>query len=590
MLKQVFEISPARVIHQFINKFLNILGSTFLYVYFMRYLFQSGDINRSMGEVTTFIIIVAIIMFFLSIYNAWYNNVFLRENDIKVSFTFNKILFEKAASVDISCYENPEFYENYTKAISVGSKKAIEIVSCLSSIIANFVSFTYVIYTLFTLNIIAGIYCTTIVIFCYFLGRFSSKVTYQRDIENVKFDRRIDYVDRVMYLQQYAKEIRLTNIFNVLKTMYEHALKNKNNIIDKYWKSIYRFNVFSEIFSSNLIFNLSLLFAAFSAMVTKSINLSGFILISTGVINATWTLFDFVRGINQTYQNAKYISNFRTFIDYKPKIDESQDGLPVGEIKVLTFDNVSFKYDGHNEYVLKNICMTISAGEKVALVGHNGAGKTTLVKLIMRLYDPTEGKILLNGIDIKEYNIKEYRKAIGTVFQDFKIFSMSVIDNILMQDAKDQKEYEKAIEAMKLSEIYNKVETFKYKENTILTKEFDDEGEVLSGGEYQKIAIARAIAKGSRILILDEPCSALDPLTENKIHELILRLCSLEQNKDKISIIISHRLSLAASSNYIYVMENGQIVESGRHSELIEKNGVYADMFKKQLESYSRWC
>jgi ATP-binding cassette subfamily B protein len=248
--------------------------------------------------------------------------------------------------------------------------------------------------------------------------------------------------------------------------------------------------------------------------------------------------------------------------------------------------NVVFKYKDDSENVLHDVSMSIKAGEKIALVGHNGAGKSTLVKLIMRLYDPTEGRILLNGTDIRAYNLQAYRALIGVVFQDYRMFSLSAAENVMMKRITSPEDREKAAEALRESSAYELIQTLKHKEETILTREFDDEGAVLSGGEYQKIAVARAFAKDARLLIMDEPSSALDPIAEHTMYETIMRLCARKENADKLAIIISHRLSSAAGADRVYMLEQGKVIEYGTHRELVRANGAYADMYKKQAESY----
>ncbi|MFD2506408.1 ATP-binding cassette domain-containing protein, partial [Paenibacillus septentrionalis] len=215
------------------------------------------------------------------------------------------------------------------------------------------------------------------------------------------------------------------------------------------------------------------------------------------------------------------------------------------------------------------------------LVGHNGAGKSTLIKLMMRLYDPTEGEILLNGRNIKEFDLMSYRSLYGTVFQDFKIFSMTIAENVLMRDVETEEDRQLVINALKKSRVYDKVATLPEGIDTMLTKEFDEQGVVLSGGEFQKIAIARIFAQEAELLILDEPTSALDPIAEFEIFESMMEAC-----KDKAVVIISHRMSSAMLADRIYYMEDGEIQESGSHMELMQLQGKYAELFLKQAEKY----
>ena len=262
----------------------------------------------------------------------------------------------------------------------------------------------------------------------------------------------------------------------------------------------------------------------------------------------------------QFQNHSLYIDNLRYFLEYKPAIHENREGLDPPDNCLLALKNVSFKYAGQEDYSLKNINFTIKQGEKIALVGHNGAGKTTLVKLLMRLYDVTEGEIQLNGRPIKEYKLKGYRNLFSVVFQDFKVFAVSVLENILLKADITKEEKNRAVSGMK-----------------------DENGAVLSGGETQKIAISRVFARDCPIAILDEPSSALDPLAEYAMYEAMMNAC-----RDKAVIFISHRLSSAVLADRVYIMEKGEIIESGTHRELLEKGGKYADMWSKQAEKYRK--
>jgi ATP-binding cassette subfamily B protein len=257
-------------------------------------------------------------------------------------------------------------------------------------------------------------------------------------------------------------------------------------------------------------------------------------------------------------------------LDYRPKIADKIDARFVPEApSAIKLVNVSFTYNGFTEPTLKNINFEIKPKEKVAIVGDNGAGKSTLIKLIMRLYDATEGSIYLDGINIKEYEVKPYRDSFATVFQDFQIFAAKLSENVMMDIVKD-------------SDFLGKLENLPQDIDTPLTREFYDSGVMLSGGEAQKIAIARVFAKKSATVILDEPSSALDPISEYNMN-----ISLMEAVKDKTVIFISHRLSTTRLADRIFMLANGEIIEEGSHEDLMKLNGKYAEMFNLQAEKYS---
>ncbi len=226
--------------------------------------------------------------------------------------------------------------------------------------------------------------------------------------------------------------------------------------------------------------------------------------------------------------------------------------------------------------------MKFEGKKTYALVGHNGAGKSTIIKLLLRFYDPTEGEILLNGRNIKEYNLQKYRALFATAFQDNRMFSMTVADNVTLGEDIPENEREQVVtDALKLSGVYEKVMSLPLGINTTLTREFDDKGAVLSGGEFQKIVVSRAFARRCPIKVFDEPSSALDPIAEYKLFDNILKAC-----KENTLLFISHRLSSVQNADHVFLLENGEVVEEGTHRELMARRGLYADMYQKQAENY----
>lgn len=230
---------------------------------------------------------------------------------------------------------------------------------------------------------------------------------------------------------------------------------------------------------------------------------------------------------------------------------------------------------------LKNVSLSLKKGEKIAIVGYNGAGKTTLIKLLMRLYDPTSGKILLNGQDLKDYDLSAWQDRIGVVFQDFKIFAASLAENVVNGRYEEVVDKERVMTALDAAGFSQKLSELPRELDTPLTREFDDNGVELSGGESQKVAIARVFARPYELIVMDEPSSALDPVAEYDLNQAILRYAA-----HKTVIFISHRLSTTRMADRIYMFDRGSLIESGNHDELMAQNGKYAEMFRMQAEKY----
>jgi ATP-binding cassette subfamily B protein len=296
------------------------------------------------------------------------------------------------------------------------------------------------------------------------------------------------------------------------------------------------------------------------------------------------TLMTSIQGVLMRYQNIKYINdyvkNYEEFIN-SPNMD--YDGtLPVEKRDdnkfELAFKDVSFKYLGSEEYILKNVSLKFNIGERVALVGLNGAGKTTLIKLLLRFYEPTEGEITLNGINISKYDYDEYMTIFSVVFQDFNLFDFPLDEVIAASTDVDSERVRKVIDMVGLRKL---VDEMPDKEHSLLGNE-NGTGVGLSGGEAQKVAIARALYKGAPFVILDEPTAALDPVAEAEVYENFDKLVG-----NKTSIYISHRMSSCKFCDRIVVIDGGKIAEEGNHSELIAHNGIYAKLYNTQAAYYT---
>lgn len=271
-------------------------------------------------------------------------------------------------------------------------------------------------------------------------------------------------------------------------------------------------------------------------------------------------LFEFYEIPNEMYQGSLTIEKRR---DRKYEIE---------------FQNVSFQYPNTDKYVLRNVSMKFNVGERVALVGQNGSGKTTFIKLLCRLYDPSEGEILLNGINIRKYNYQEYMSIFAIVFQDFKLLAYSIGENVSVKKDYDEK---KVIDSLKRAGFHNLSEKFPKGMETSLYKHVDNDGIELSGGESQKIALARALYKEASFMILDEPTAALDPIAEAEVYSNFNHII-----EDKTAVYISHRLSSCKFCDKIAVFHEGKIIETGSHEDLLSKNGKYTELWNAQAKYY----
>ena len=581
---EMWKIHPAGVIAYFLDQFIQYAFWVFYSVIFMQFLFGDENGLRSFSDTATFIVVALFVNILFRSISQWYWNVYGQKADIKIHYGLNMKLFGKAQSVDISCFETPEFYNTYTKAATEASVRAQSVLYNCSSAIGSFVSSVYVIITMALITPWSLVFIALPLFANLYLGKRLANLSFKENEETTGDRRRIDYVDRIVYFRKYAGELRLTNIYNVLERMFRKSADNITDVKMKYAAGYAFLNATKSVMMFLLGYEGMWLCAAVLAL-KGSITIGQAVVLINAITSVSWMINDFEKTTSECSKNAFFIDNLKTFLNFEPQIDETKDGLePPQNVETLEFKNVSFSYIGQEELALKNVSLTMRKGVRHALVGINGSGKSTLIKLMMRFYDPTEGEILLNGINIKEFDVKKYRELIGAAFQDFALFSATVGENVLMRELASDEDRECVISALKESDVYDKISSLEKGIDTVLTKEFDNEGAELSGGERQKIAIARAFAKNSPIVILDEPSSALDPIAEYKMFKTVNRLC---EGENTLSVMVSHRLSSAAMCDRLFVFQNGELKEEGTHKELLANKGIYANMFLKQARNYT---
>jgi ABC-type multidrug transport system, ATPase and permease components len=336
----------------------------------------------------------------------------------------------------------------------------------------------------------------------------------------------------------------------------------------------------SELGANTILLDVAYLgYLIFQTMVTKMLSYGSLLSLYESASSLKNGLKNLTKIIPKFQQHSFYIEKIRSFLAFESEIKDGPNSINSVEFESLSLNHITFRYS-EDEPTLKDVSLTIKAGEKIAIVGYNGAGKTTLIKLFMRLYDVQEGSVLVNGKDIREYIVKDYRKLYGSVFQDYKLYGASLGENVKTDLVKEEDE-QAIINALDKSGFAKRFQNLSNCLNTAITREFDEEGVNLSGGEAQKVAIARSFLKDCPVIILDEPSSALDPVSEYNLNESMLKAA-----ENKTVIFISHRLSSTKMADRIYMLENGRVIEQGSHKELMENGGRYAAMFNMQAEKY----
>lgn len=578
-LRLMWKICPRQVLHKAITRFLGYFEWLFYSAFFMRFVIRALETEQEFSSIMIFVGVTVAVFAGISLYNSFVNGTVTPITTIVVSRELSKRLFRKSRNVELSCYEDEEFYNKYTLAMEKADERLIETVDVIWGIVFGVMASVAAFLFLFEVDKYAVLFVGFPILGNFCFSKVLGKMDFERNKDMAPYNRKIAYVNRVMYMADYAKEIRLTNAFRLMQRHYREAIEGLRECTRKYVKKSMIFHWLYVIFTFSFIFEGLLIYGAYRALVSHTISLAELSVITSMMVSTTWILIGFTESLMKGFKNGLFMWNLRTFLEYEEVIPEDYDGDDPGEeIQSIEFRDVSFSYK--EEQVLYHLSFEIRGGKTYALVGHNGAGKSTIIKLLMRFYDPTEGEIFLNGRNIKEYNLQKYRALFATAFQDCRILSLSVLENVLMKKA-GAGDRERVAEALQMAGVYDKIMSLPNGMDTILLKEFCEDGVVLSGGQYQKIGVARAFVRQCPIKIFDEPSSALDPISEYQLFDNILK-----SSREKTVLFISHRLSSVQNADWVFMLENGMVKEEGTHSMLIKKQGIYADMYKKQAENY----
>ncbi len=572
-------ISKSIVVHSFFLWLINHAEWVFFDGIFMRKIVEALDKGVGFQPIFRFIIISGCFFCACAIYSSYVENVVYPLETNRLFGGIYRRLYEKAKNVELKCYEDADFYNRYTMAMDGAEEKITAIIRGVLGTAIGAVSAVVVFFFMYEIDHYAILFILSPLIGNFVFGNLKNKYEFKRYQEQAPNEKVLNYVSRMMYLPDGAKEMRLSNVFALLKKQYLEATQRNVKVAVKYAFVNANYNFWRITFTFTVIFEGVLLYAIYRNQVTGSITLAQLTIMTSLMVAMTWILIRVFENIMEILKYGMFINNFRSFLDYEEQIPEDQDGdIPDKEFESLEFRNVSFSYK--EEETIKDLSFVITKGQTGALVGHNGAGKTTIIKLLLRLYDPTCGTIYYNGKDIREYNLKAYREVFATTFQDFQIFGMTVKENVLMGRHYENEE-ERVVNALKKAGVYDKVMTLEAGIDAIMTKEFDAEGVVLSGGESQKLAVARTFVKDAPMKIFDEPSSALDPIAEYELFRNIIK-----EGSDHTMLFISHRLSSVKNCDKVFMLEKGRLIEEGTHAELIAANGSYAQMYKKQAMNY----
>jgi len=488
-------------------------------------------------------------------------------------------VMDHAATLDLESFEDPTFYDKLDRARiqacdrvgmlhSVGTlfQQSITLISLSAGIIA---------FSPWLFALIA------ITIFPAFIGESHfAFVGYALAYSLTPLRREMDYLRDLGTKKEGAKELKVFGLASFLSSrftsVYDEVIHRNRRMAGRRFRTTALLALVASLgYYGAYVFLVMKTFRGDISIGTLTL-LSGAL---AGCSNQIQLLFGSFAVIAE---HALFLTDLVDFFAAKPRIQNTRDSLPAPRPirHGFEFRKVSFAYRGSRRLVLDNIDLRIGAGERIALVGENGQGKTTLVKLLTRLYEPTSGQILLDGVDLRDYDVDDLRREIGVIFQDFMRYDLTVRENITVGGLDVASDPDRLRYAVRKSGAHDLIERLPHGLDQMLGRRFED-GVDLSGGEWQKFALARMYMRDAGVLILDEPAAALDPIAE---YELFKRFAELTEGK--IALLISHRFSTVRMADRIIVLHNGTLHEEGTHQQLMARRGRYADMFELQASSY----
>ena len=582
LIKLCMAASPGYVIFAVLESVRNQVSVFFEHTYGIGYVLEAAEFHYPFRKVAIFLLILAGIITLEMAYSAFVWDYIMEKERPKIREKIKLLFYEKAKELDLERYDNPEYYNQLVLVLGEVDKQIDRCITFLQNTASGIAVFISTGIYFFVKDKASILFAAVSFVMAFVFNQMFNKLTFKIRIERNPHERKREYVKRVFYLSDYAKELRLNpEVSGVLFDRFEEANEEvyqveKRNANRRFFLSFMRRYVSNSFFADVLYIS----YLVFQATVRKALSFSSVAILynSFGRLKRGMSIFTDV--YPYACETSLYVQKMRDFLGFEPKIVSKKDLLPAEGAKDIELQGVSFAYHKEDGELLKDISLHIKPGQKIALVGYNGAGKTTLVKLLMRLYDVDEGRILADGTDIRDYQVEKYRESIGTVFQDFKIFAGNVRENVLMNIV-DNCEEEPILKSLSESGLLEKIQEMKDGLDTQLTTEIMEKGVNLSGGESQKLAIARVFYQKAGLMILDEPSSALDPIAEYQLNHAMLKA-----TKDKTVIFISHRLSTTRLADYIIMLEKGRIAEQGTHEGLLKLNGKYAQMWRVQAGAY----
>lgn len=544
----------------------------YLLVIFPQNVVDAIDSGWSLRQTILMIVAFQGVILLMPLYEDIHRMLFRDSGEAKTEMGIRKEMYHQVSHTDYCYMDDTKYYDIFTWTAQqqvVQSAAAFQLVNQAISAVLVMGSMIALI-SEFTPWILLPAVTNMIIRTIGYLKFY--KIQQQRDEEILPHDRKREYCHRIFYQKEYAQDLRSLLLPQFLRRDYDKEAKEKLILIKKHAPGLLVWDIFSNVIYRGFMMWIVIL-VVYGIYKGKIADAASYITIMLAVEQLDDRMMEFFNLIREGGKISMYAEDIRIFYQLESKIENQSGGLVTPqEAFDVCVENVDFRYEG-GTMILRNLHLSVEKGEKIAIVGENGVGKSTLVKLLLRFYDPQQGSIQIQGENLKQYNREEIRRHIGIVFQDSHVYALTLRENLNLYQERTDEMLQQILLKVGLGHLVHQLDR-------PLTREYAKDGIELSGGEQQKLAIARVIDGDFGLLLLDEPSSALDPMAEAEMVQLLL------QNQNTTVIMIAHRLSTVRNMDRIYVMHKGTIAESGTHEELMALQGRYYTMFTKQAEKY----
>jgi len=502
------------------------------------------------------------------------------EQSQRVTDAVADILHEKSIAVDLGYYEDPGYYDTLHRAQREAPYRPTRIVHGIIQVIQNILSLAGIFVLLVTFNWLVAVLLLAAALPGFFARLLHSRALFSFDTAQTEKERKAWYYHDILTSTNYAKELRLLNFGSLFKNRYQDLRREIREGKLTISRRRLSWDLGAQVLVTLMMFG-ALAWLAYQTIMGQ-VTLGDLLVYYLGFQSGLGYAQSTLRALAGLYEDNLFLSNFFRFLDLQPSTTAPPTPAPVPQPmpKEIIFRSVDFAYPNRVEEAVRNVNLTIRPGEVIALVGESGSGKSTVIKLLSRLYDPTNGRVEVGGVDLRDLDPVEWRKEISVVLQDFAHYPLTVWENIWLGDISAEPKREQIVAAAQRSGADTVIRRLPNTYDSMLGYWFRN-GQEVSGGEWQKIALARAFWRESKLLILDEPTSSLDPLAEEELFRNLREILD-----GRSAILISHRFSTVQMADRIFVMEKGCITESGTHAELLALDGHYAQLFQAQARHY----